>query len=132
MTQEQKERLEYQISVMQAALEGKEIEVSDKYSTKEEWELIMCEPSWNWGTCAYRVKPEPPKPIYRPFESAEEVMEAIKEHGDWVIDTDGLYLKVISIADSCIGIASGTWELIEAFNDFIFADGTLFGKLIKE
>jgi hypothetical protein len=47
--------LKYQISVMQAALEGKQIQI--RTSSKDEWEDNDA-PLWNWYSYYYRVKPE--------------------------------------------------------------------------
>lgn len=46
---------EEKIKVMQAYTEGKEIEIE---SVEGGW-YVVPEPSWNWRTFDYRVKPEP-------------------------------------------------------------------------
>lgn len=136
MTQDEKDRLQYMIDVMQAYKDGKEIEV--RLAESETWTLVDWKPLWDWVKFDYRVKPEPPKPQYRPFESAEEVMEAIKEHGLIIkppFFTDGVRALIVEFNDTHIwyGTSSIPREYSYCFDrDYIFADGTPFGKLIEE
>lgn len=46
------------IAVMQAYLEGKEIEYRIIDKKDSDWEPNKF-PSWTWGVCEYRVKPQP-------------------------------------------------------------------------
>ena len=45
------------IAVMQAFVEGKEIQVSTRHST--EWKRLAWVPEWDWTGYNYRIKPEP-------------------------------------------------------------------------
>jgi hypothetical protein len=63
----QTEKVAEQIKVMQAYLNGKQIEAKSYYSVLD-WEVVMC-PTWNWYAQDYRVKPE--KPLYRPWNLGE-------------------------------------------------------------
>ena len=45
------------IAVMQAFVEGKEIQVSTRHST--EWKRLVWMPEWDWTSYNYRIKPEP-------------------------------------------------------------------------
>ena len=45
------------IAVMQAFVEGKEIQVSTRHST--EWKRLTWVPEWDWTSYDYRIKPEP-------------------------------------------------------------------------
>ena len=45
------------IAVMQAFVEGKEIQTTTHYST--EWKELTWVPEWDWTSYNYRVKPEP-------------------------------------------------------------------------
>lgn len=135
MTQKEKDRLQYMIDVMQAFADGKEIEY--RHGIDCVWcTLRISNPSWNWADCDYRVKLEPPKPKYRPFENAEEVMEAIKEHGDWLRASDGSYAAIVNVLKDrrlFLGeyISSCSYNYVLKEN-YTFADGTPFGKLIEE
>ncbi len=78
-----KEETKQRIKVMQAYVDGKDIEAWDK--VKQTWELVI-EPSWaNFGK--YRIKPES---SYRPFASAQECIEELKKHEPfgWLKDAD--------------------------------------------
>lgn len=72
---------EEMIIVMQEWLDGKEIEV--RLIGTKKW-LECQDPEWDWSKMDYRVKPEPPKPTYVPYESAQEFLEAQREHGPYV------------------------------------------------
>lgn len=135
MTQEEKERLQYQISVMHAYREGKTIQV--RKTEKEEWHDIghIDRPAWNWQNFDYRVKPELPKPKYRPFESAEEVMKAIKEHSVILKRLSTSKYKTIREYDYeyiWIGLNEIGDSYKSVFENYTFADDTPFGKLIEE
>lgn len=69
------------VSVMQAHADGKEIEVT--FKGDGEW-VATKNPSWDWNTFEYRIKPEPPKPKCVPYESAQEFLQAQREHGPYV------------------------------------------------
>lgn len=45
------------IAVMQAFMEGKEIQVSTRHSA--EWKRLTWMPEWDWTSYNYRIKPEP-------------------------------------------------------------------------
>lgn len=124
------------IEVMQAFVDGKKIEF--RCDDLSEWEEVI-EPFWCFGKCDYRIKPEP---RYRPFKSAEEVMEAIKEHGDWLVfhDPKGDYYHHISAVlperkdlgePLRVRFNGGTHRIDpEDYTFYKFADGTPFG--VKE
>ena len=85
---------------------------------------------------AYLIEP-PSKPKYRPFESVEKAMEAIKKHGGWVKDEGtGCTFLVLGYGkhkeDFSIYINS-EWVLLEdLFIDFVFADdGSPCGELVE-
>lgn len=118
------------IEVMQAFVDGKVIQYLDR---NKEWQDIDPKKgmgvSWNWFDKEYRIKREP---HYRPFKDAEEVMEAIKIHGDFVKwKEDGCWkLRIIAIHDEHIQFSTNNIiDLDVALREWIFADGTPFGKL---
>lgn len=108
------------ISVLQAYKEGKKIECrfDDDYE-------IDKHPIWDFSTYEYRIKSEPK---YRPFESAEEVMESIKEHGDWVKHDNDIE-RVFSFNHKTVNLTYSNVLYSDAFKMYSFYDGTPFGKL---
>jgi len=130
-----KEQTKEAIKVMQAALNGETIERRVKGFGN--WGPMPENASWDWAANEYRIKPEVE---YRPFESADEVMEAIKTHGDWVKNRfSERYVKLLEIsANTTWAGCYATKETMqgylydEAFNAYTFADGTPFGKLVEE
>lgn len=135
MAQDEKDRISYMISVMQAFADGKKIECIRLDKCKD-W-IVALEPAWDWSCYDYRVIPELKKPQYRPFESAEEVTQAIKEHGTY-LTTDleyGNRIQILEFNDHNIWCGAGAKvsPLHYCFEKhFMFCDGTPFGKLITE
>lgn len=128
MTQEERNEVFRHIEVEKAYLEGKEIEYNHGVCG---WTPCL-RPLWNWADCDYRVKP---KPQYRPFESVEEVMEAIKEHGHFLRRKTTDTYKIIREYDFgyiWIGLNVVGDSFESAFDNYTFADGTPFGKLMTE
>ena len=133
MTQEERNEILRHIEVEKAYLDGKAIELKNVGGAT--WTLVDWKPSWNWLEFDYRVKPEPSRSQYWPFENAEEVMEAIKEHGDIVKAKNGgtMYRKITAFTLYDVNFGTDTFiEYKYAYEDYIFADGTPFGKLIEE
>jgi len=117
--------IEEMIALMTAYKEGKKIECRKSGEESDPWKRIDS-PGWNWYYYDYRVAPQPK---YRPFANAEEVMEAIKEHGDWVKNKKGCYLKILIIAKN-IEFGGNIMEYSDVLQEgWTFADGTPFGKL---
>lgn len=52
-----------------------------------------------------------PEPTYLPFKDAKEVMDAVREHGPWIITLRGAYLQILSISQEVKSI-----ELYECEN----------------
>lgn len=75
MTREETKELiaENRIAVMQAYVDGKQIQFFNEYTG--EWENIQI-PNWLRDT-SYRVKPEPK---YRPFKNADECWQEMLKH----------------------------------------------------
>lgn len=110
-----KEETKERIAVMQAYVDGKEIEFYN--GTNGEWETLS-----NVLWCSnekYRVKPTPQ---YRPFESSEECWNEMLKHEPfgWIKDHDGIYFQI-----QCTDGSEGRFE--RSFKRFTFVDGKPFG-----
>lgn len=107
------------IAVMQAYVDGKEIEMC-AYGTCD-WLVIPLnrQPLWNWGDYSYRVKPEP-EYIPFTFEDAEFLIDKIVKH-----ETKPIIEKLISF-----GLESANAIFYEELlENFTFLDGSPCGKL---
>lgn len=123
-----KEETKKAAEVMLAWAEGKTIEVSTKGCNN--WTCLVLDPLWDWDGGDYRIKPEA---RYRPFKNAEEVMEAIKEHGDWVKRVTGSYYKITYFSKSTVELSNNLPEpYCCAFENYKFLDDTPFGKLVEK
>ena len=116
------------IEIMQAYERG---ELIENYNHGE-WTL--CEnPMWNWGYADYRVKP---KPQYIPFDTAEEFINAQKEHGVEVKYTkSGIERRVFINSQGRVllvtnGICDKLNQVRNMFGDYVFLDNTPCGKQI--
>ena len=136
-----REETKERIKVMQAYVEGKDIEYLDEYNDK--WERAG-NPSWNTDK-VYRIKPEA---NYRPFKSAQECIEELKKHDPfgWVKDVDDEVYENIQFVDDetdedgnilkgeeahNVRTMNGGYQNFEYyFEYYTFLDGTPFG--IKE
>lgn len=89
---------------------------------------------------AYLIEPpaEPKYKPYKPFESVEKAMDAIKKHGGWVKNGGtGCIFLVLGYGkhkeDFSIYINSEWVPLEDLFIDFVFADdGSPCGELMEE
>ena len=87
---------------------------------------------------AYLIEP-PAEPKYKPFESVDKAMEAIKAHGGWVKDKTTDDLKLITsigkISDSVgsIGVGGSYYTFTTFLDGYVFADdGSPFGELVEK
>lgn len=82
---------------------------------------------------AYLVEP-PAKPKYKPFESVEKAMDAIKKHGGWVKwKSDNIQGAVIGRSSNRIKILQDWVSPEDMFNDYVFADDdSPCGELVEE
>ena len=90
-----------------------------------------------WFSFVYLIEP-PAEPKYKPFESVDKAMEAIKKHGGWVKDEGtGCMFLVLGYGkhkeDFSIYINSEWVPLEDLFIDFVFADdGSPCGELVED
>jgi len=86
---------------------------------------------------AYLIEP-PAEPKYKPFESVEEAMKAIKAHGGWVKDSERnrtLLVHAYENNDKGRNLMVGfSWASLEdLYEIFVFADdGSPCGVLVEE
>ena len=83
---------------------------------------------------AYLIEP-PDEPKYKPFESVEKAMEAIKKHGGWVKDKkNNVQLLVVGFDDDNGFLGNGySCSYTGLFLDYVFADdGSPCGELVEE
>ena len=127
-----REETEERIKVMQAYMDGKDIEYWDE--DNDNWERAD-NPSWTTDK-VYRIKPEL---AYRPFENAQECIEELNKHEPfgWLknIPTAGDYcwsITGIRCDDvvECIKLGEDWYRPDTIFAYYTFLDGTPFG--IKE
>lgn len=84
---------------------------------------------------AYLIEP-PAEPKYKPFESVEKAMEAIKKHGGWVNDKIGLSYFVTAYDKKQTGrvIYINNWYSLQELPAFFTFtdDGSPCGELDEE
>ena len=123
-TKKQIAKAQDRIALMQAYVDGKQIQYFNRLEGK--WEDTT-DPRWSQGS-SYRIKPEP---NYRPFKNAEECWQEMQKHRPfgWIKDKeDGHYSMVAMVDDAVIRISGNKdWFIDEITNNYTFADGTPFG-----
>ena len=82
---------------------------------------------------AYLIKP-PVEVEYKPFESVEEAMKAIKAHGGWIkFNVSDHYSLVIGYGGGSVNIKGKCIYMQDLLDDYVFADdGSPCGVLIEE
>ncbi|UTC84428.1 hypothetical protein [Treponema denticola] len=82
---------------------------------------------------AYLIEP-PAEPKYKPFESIDKAMEAIKKHDGWIKKKSNRYQYiVIAKSPTSLRLSDGWFTLEAIFYDYVFADdGTPCGELVEE
>lgn len=79
-------------------------------TSNEKWQLV------------YLIEP-PAEPKYKPFESIDKAMEAIKKHGGWIKKKSNRYQYiVIAKSPTSLRLFDGWFTLEEIFYDYVFAD----------
>ena len=82
---------------------------------------------------AYLIEPLA-EPKYKPFESVEKAMDAIKKHGGWLErKSDGLQGIVVAKSGDRIKAVQCWYRLGDMFQSLVFADdGSPCGELVEE
>lgn len=132
-------KVEEMIAVMQAYADGKTIERRVAICENNEWEITH-EPSWDWSSCEYRIKPEPPRPKHIPYKTIEELDEALTIHSHVAVSKiSGVRYAIVSwekssfddqpILTMFLGRSMTTKEFLD---DFTWLDGTPCGKEVED
>ena len=118
--QELKER-KYIATLAGVADEGHECRFVSEYGS--DWKYAL----------AYLIEP-PAEPKYKPFESVEKAMDAIKKHGGWLErKSDGLQGIVVAKSSDRIKAVQCWYRLGDMFQSLVFADdGSPCGELVEE
>lgn len=85
---EYKDRIKKQIEVMEAFLEGKDIQVSYGGDIWDDTEY----PEWNWDVIKYRVKPEEAEESKKLMTKRQLAELLAKGYGEWSFNDTGLYI----------------------------------------
>lgn len=106
------------IAIVQAHIEGKQIQYYDKINHK--WQDCSDNaPCWNFSTTMYRVKPEPK---VRPYKDQYECWMNMQEHKPlgWLFNTkDHRYCQMGTIDDNT------NWKYW--LDNYTYVDGSPFG-----
>ena len=120
--QEKEMTTEEMIKVMQAYVDGEQIQVFNHIS--QEWNGIT-NPKWQWDIYKYRIKPEPK---YRPLKP-EELIEL---KGKW-LRPNGVrkneHILVTEILSNSIKMSGCDYDTETLLLHFTYEDGTPVGKL---
>ena len=118
------------IKIMQAFVDGKQIEFKDCMG---HWSEAK-NPLWDWDSGAmYRIKP---KSEYRPFKNVEECWQEMLKHSPfgWVKSKNdsipSKFIPVLNLRDNEASILNICFTYSDLVKYYTFADGTPFG--IKE
>ena len=86
---------------------------------------------WKYAL-AYLIEP-PAEPKYKPFESVDKAMDAIKKHGGWLErKSDGLQGIVVAKSSDRIKAVQCWYRLGDMFESLVFADdGSPCGELVE-
>lgn len=124
-----REEAKTMLPFIQAYAEGKAIESRCIKGDKSLW-YDDEDPSFD-DDFEYRIKPEP---NYRPFKDAEECWAEMYKHEPfgWVKTKDKGIRLCMSGLNQKSAFAQVGYKYDEAFDEFIFADGTPFGVKVEE
>lgn len=131
--------LEY-TKVMNAYIIGKTIQKRTKTLVDEEIQYGEWEddpsPLWDFADYDYRIKPD--EDIwegYEPFSNRDELMAKLKEKGNFVLEMNTMiYQQIIALLPSgelIVILPNKKVSLKNLFDNFVFVDETVIGKLIE-
>lgn len=127
-----KEELQNAIKVMQAYINGEEIEYT--YINENKVWYLNNFPTWNWVKYKYRIKQ---KPKYRPFKDVNECWQEMLKHTPfgWIKCMDKTVpskcINIASIKNEGIVINSVDFTFDVLLAHYTFVDKKPFGILDK-
>lgn len=118
-----------QIEVMQAFIDGKEIELKERFKKNDKYKKANT-PNWDFLNFEYRIKPSEPEFVYPIYKRLKNTPEIVVEFHS--IDT-GIYVSVPKgsiyrpgdIANDIVQDTDSTWEdcdHIELFEVIVYCD----------
>lgn len=143
-----KNDVERYIEVMKAFLEGKQIQYKNKYGCEESCWTDDDNPSWDWATVTYRVKPNI-NIISRPYKNASEFLKDVENRlnstygmtkiahtifgGLWLKSrtNDACKKEVNGYDDEGIFLAGTRITYDEAFRLYRYLDGSIVGAKME-
>ena len=123
-----REETKERIKVMQAFVDGKDVEVLNT----DKWELLS-NPSWSPDK-KYRIKPESK---YRPFDNAQECIEEMRKHEPfgWVKDKPDFgdtCSAIKKVSNGYIRCDEAWYGPKEMFKYSTFLDGSPLGVKVED
>jgi len=100
-TNDPKARLKYQIAVMQAAADGKEIQRGPGRSSTGPW-VDADNPAWDWSMLDYRVKPREPREFfikYYPTRHRGTAYDSYVEASEFAVPNSEKIIKVREVIE---------------------------------
>lgn len=122
--------IEEKIDIMQAFANGLQIECKECSDPDADWRDIN-NPNWDWYHYTYRIKPAAPT---KPYDNAKEIFEDQNKHGYFIKSkNDDIYYFFNAINDmtKTAYIPSQWISFEDLYNDYVWVDGEVFGKLNK-
>lgn len=113
-----KEETAERIKVMQAYVDGKQIQVAGENGDWIDLDSLNEQPTWG-ARLDYRIKPEP---TLRPYKSTNEAFQESKKHGFWVIDETGCCHAITFIGSAVIYVCDDELDYDNFLRNFRWAD----------
>lgn len=131
------------LPIIQAFSEGKVIECRTKPSAlSKSWQDMN---EWTemkeiefWSNIEYRIKTDSKaKAKYRPFKDAEECWQEMLKHNPFGFTKFknakcGYYMVTFIASGVIVGMNNTPFSYENMFDDYTFADGTLFGVKVEK
>lgn len=138
---------EEKIKVMQAYVDGKQIETRFATRDNDPWKNCI-NPVWNWLHKEYRIKPEAKELTYRPYKDTEEMIADYKERFKanvppyavpliWVRSklskhTKGELITIFEDNSIYFGLTEMPMSMNELLMNYVYLDGSPVGKEVEE